>query len=34
MLGGLKKVIRVKVDPNLLSRYGVTAIEVAESLKT
>ncbi|TGL45004.1 efflux RND transporter permease subunit [Leptospira perdikensis] len=33
VLGGLKKVIRVKVDPNLLSRYGVTAIEVAMSLK-
>ncbi|EOQ89216.1 export membrane protein [Leptospira yanagawae serovar Saopaulo str. Sao Paulo = ATCC 700523] len=33
MLGGLKKTIRVKVDPNLLSRYGVTSIEVAESLK-
>lgn len=33
MLGGLKKVVRVKVDPNLLNRYGVTAIEVAMSLK-
>ncbi|TGM55017.1 efflux RND transporter permease subunit [Leptospira biflexa] len=33
MLGGLKKTVRVKVDPDLLSRYGVTSIEVAESLK-
>lgn len=33
MLGGLKKVVRVKVDPNLLNRYGVTAMEVAMSLK-
>lgn len=33
MLGGLRKTVRVKVDPSLLSRYGVTAIEVAESLK-
>ncbi|TGL87747.1 efflux RND transporter permease subunit [Leptospira congkakensis] len=33
MLGGLKKVVRVKVDPNLLSRNGVTAMEVAMSLK-
>lgn len=33
MLGGLKKTVRVKVDPSLLSRFGVTAIEVAESLK-
>ncbi|PKA11342.1 multidrug transporter AcrB [Leptospira meyeri] len=33
MLGGLKKVVRVKIDPSLLNRYGVTAIEVAESLK-
>ncbi|MGJ4732672.1 efflux RND transporter permease subunit [Leptospira levettii] len=33
MLGGLKKTVRVKVDPSLLSQFGVTAIEVAESLK-
>lgn len=33
MLGGLKKTIRVKIDPSLLTRYGVTSIEVAESLK-
>ncbi|GBF42615.1 AcrB family efflux pump [Leptospira ellinghausenii] len=33
MLGGLKKTVRVKVDPSLLNRFGVTAIEVAESLK-
>lgn len=33
MLGGLKKTIRVKVNPNFLIRYGVTLIEVAESLK-
>lgn len=33
MLGGLKKTVRVKIDPELLTRYGVTSIEVAESLK-
>ncbi|TGL59826.1 efflux RND transporter permease subunit [Leptospira jelokensis] len=33
MLGGLKKTVRVKIDPNLLTRFGVTSIEVAESLK-
>ncbi|XDD47277.1 efflux RND transporter permease subunit [Leptospira sp. WS39.C2] len=33
MLGGLKKTVRVKINPDLLSRFGVTSIEVAESLK-
>ncbi|TGM01306.1 efflux RND transporter permease subunit [Leptospira jelokensis] len=33
MLGGLKKTVRVKIDPTLLTRFGVTSIEVAESLK-
>ncbi len=33
MLGGLKKTIRVKVNPSSLINYGVTLLEVAESLK-
>lgn len=33
MLGGLKKTVRVDVRPSSLTNYGVTLIEVAESLK-
>ncbi|MDF3819360.1 efflux RND transporter permease subunit [Leptospira sp. 96542] len=33
MLGGLRKTIRIQLDPSLLSRFGVTILEVAESLK-